>query len=310
VGTQTHSIALIVAGLLPEYQFRFDKHFERWQGDKASNSYPWPIIPIWTEQSELPKPVLAHLDTRRVNFIIKLNKTVDVINDLKCLEQHPSMLLFLRHVSKILIKYGKVEQHIAVQSPLPNIKRIQINGKPHSEWLLHKVEINIPEAIQQQLRLLSEFECPQRLKDARKTQLIFACNIHQSRIDPAKQYLLHAYLPTDVNCGLLFLANADLILNAERTHINDNVWNTFIFGILAEQQLLWLASLANSKEYRFDVLKLLSRPTIDGVPSSCSNAYKKTFSTAIEQIRFIPSEQDEDVLLTLSEAFIDSRARQ
>jgi len=86
------------------FSFRFDKNYPSWD-----DTYPWQMIPIWTDKDSLPSVVKTIIDqtNHTVVTVIKI-KDLNTANDVKekifKLFEKTQIILFLRHVKKIIIK--------------------------------------------------------------------------------------------------------------------------------------------------------------------------------------------------------------
>jgi len=277
------------------YQFRFDK--QAFVPSKASdNMYPWPIIPIWTTDLDLPQDISKKLDRSRVNFIIQLLPGFNLEQEQAFFEDNPAIMLFLKHVQKI--QFLSQNKSIEIELKTHNdLEQLLVNGKIHSEWLLSKVPIELNADIKDYLLSLSDQECPQRLKQAETIEISFAtCLESGAKVRDLKDYPLYCYLPTQVRLGLPFLINADFLLNSDRSQIMDNRWNGFLLEQIAYQQFIWLANLTQNPKLRNQILKLISKDQLDH-NRTCFLSFKKGFERGIQEISFIPPAFGEILLL-------------
>ncbi len=286
------------------YSFRFDKNYSQWHQAPKNRAYPWPIIPIWTEQKEIPKFIETSLDSKEVNFIIKVNRETSVIQDLAMLETKPEIMLFLKNVKTI-----RVHNHQSISTFVINIQNdietISCNEKPLSSWIKYPITISINTSIKKQLAQMDDYQCPTRLKEADKTQITFAAKLDQQRLSENKNSILYCYLPTAIHTGLPYLVNADFLLNPERSHLQDNIWNAFLLELIAYFQFKWFAALAeHDSAYRYQFLILISQ-NVHIESEKYNQAFNKGLERGLREIDFIPCSNQPDKLLKTTNATLD-----
>ncbi len=290
------------------YQFRFDKHHFAWQRAPAHQQYPWPIIPLWTEAKELPEITQSWIDPQQVSFIVAIKPEILVEQDLKYLIAHPEIILFLRHARVIRLSFQGQTVQFSLQSD-PDLAFVDVlyqDDKIHSRWYKYHIKTKISEEMRVKLAKLNDHECPKRMKDAKTTQLTFAAKLDEhDRIIKTSKSRLYCYLPTAVDTNLPYLVNADFLLNPERTHLQDNAWNSYLFKLIGFYQLRWLAELNDYVRFRFQILTLLTAQLDRLTMAHYSSMFQAGFKCAIEKFAFIPSHQDATQLLKAPETVID-----
>lgn len=287
------------------YQFRFDKYYSAWRSNIPGTIYPWQIIPIWTDDQELPTQVKPYLNSQDVNFIIAIKPEISIIKELKIILDKPEIMLFLRHVHCIEIVLDGKKITLELKLAPDGSQVLYKNQEFINAWLKHDLTIDIPLKLQQLLADMTDYERPQRLKNAKKTSLTFAaCLDKDSRIIKLQASPLYCYLPTRVFPLLPFLINGDFLLTPERTQLQDNAWNAFLFGQIANLQFSWLAKLTEKEQIRYQVLKLLALPSSVADRKSCAKAFQEGFDAGIKNTAFIPAYK-KTILLNAQEAVID-----
>ena len=186
-----------------EYRFRFDKDYPQWQNTDPERKYPWPIIPIWTEEHEIDEELKKYINPAHVNFIISVNKGSEVQQELEFLANNPTIILFLRHVSSITINTGiGPETTLTLNKDNPQAYQLSKNGSIISSWVIKNHPLKITDEIRTSLRTLSEYECPDRLKTAETITLSFAAKIDpHGKIIPITDATFSSFLPTKTRSG-------------------------------------------------------------------------------------------------------------
>lgn len=301
------SISDYVAIFSGGYTFRFDKNYF---GDNASRS-PWPIIPIWTESSELDPGIQSYINPDRVNFIVKLNRAAlkPIQEDLATLAKTPRIILFLRHVRKITITIDRARQReIEMQVGEGRIKTLIVDGVVDSRWYVLGVEVEVSEDIRKELATLSSRVCPQKLKEAQHTRLRFAAKINEKgELLPSTESPLYTYLPTRTYYRLPFIVNADFSLNPERTALHNNPWNAFLLKQIGSSLIGCLSELAKKSEFREQILALMSPAILESpeIMDTFKQSYANGIREGINQYAFLPSDSNPDNLLKISECRVD-----
>ncbi len=166
-----------------QYRFRFDQVYYQTK-DTRDKRYPWPIIPIWTENNELPELVRTEIgNVFNINettiFLMHLRKEVNLQEQLTYFKSDPECILFLRHIIEITYRSASTEWQLSRQTIDNDCVQILVNGKPHSNWLLRRQSQIIPELVRQTIQNYSDFACPSRLKNATTVSIILAAKVTQ-----------------------------------------------------------------------------------------------------------------------------------
>ena len=303
------SIANCVYVISNDYIFRFDEKYPGYTGGKEVSQYPWQIIPIWTDLKEVP----CQVDTSKVSFVLRLNEGVNITEELSFIQDNLDTLVFLPKLKQVVLEFDpKNSTTIKLDIPDSHPKdqyylTLSIDKNVTAHWLVKIFPFDIPQEQQAALLGLDSAECPERLKDSKQSAVVFAVPFDEKKgaVLP-KKTVLFCGLPTHVNCGFKYLVNADFLLDASRTRLLENAWNSFLLRELANLQFHWLASLSNTP-LQLDVLTLLSDDTIklDVVPDVCSKSFTEGFNRGLSTVAFIPS-YDSKKLLRCVEAFVDT----
>lgn len=271
------------------YQFRFDKGFH------ASSILPWQVIPIWTDNKDLPLSAQKSLGALNdsVATIIELKDTKVLQQELKELLADGEILLFLRHVSKITVKRDNVVQSEIMKVITDTQKAYQkielrFDGRLISEWLLKTFE-RIPISKETKAALEEDEDAPPKLKKSEYTDLSFAAKLNGGKIIPLSrnESLIFTYLPTKVReYEFPFLVNASFLTNTPREALHeDQVWNKWLFQMTGALLLRWFEDLANSN-YRFQTLNLLPSSSSSRI-SGLKSVFEEALRNGIPKCRFI-----------------------
>lgn len=285
-----------------KFLFKFDKNYFIW---KNSKEYPWQIIPIWVEKSELPTEILSELNLDNVNFIINISDRAKIKNEITEVFNDPRIVLFLRYVKSITFFDYNISLFKIERKENKNLKEIYVNEILDSIWLYKEFEVDVDEELHEKLQNLESVECPQKLKEATKTKITFAALIENKKIKEISDAVLYCYLPTKVNYSFPFLINADFITNAERTEFLENDWNKFLFNQIARNEFRWFAELAQQDEFKYQFTKLIKNKFPMPRTETIKKSYNDGLETAIAETRFIPSKDDQESLLKIDECIVD-----
>lgn len=301
VFTVADSVTIFSGG----YQFRFDpksRQLLQWPEDKP---YPWQLVPVWTEVDQLPKELQPIMQNGQVNFLFALPAGVNIENALEFIISNTQMLLFLKHINTISISHAnnKIDR-LTINKNGINYEICKNNNKVSSWLVFNSQQIKISENISKQLALMSDHACPERLKKASHTTISFAIKLINGAVSPLLNAKLYCYLPTQVEIDLPFIVNADFLLEPARAHLASNVWNDYLFELIARTSLGTLAELAKLPGYRMDVLPLFCNPKLPAIPQTCRAAFKQAFKEALASTGFIPN-RDLTSLLTVRQATVD-----
>ncbi|NFG41031.1 DUF3883 domain-containing protein [Clostridium botulinum] len=289
--------------LSDKFSFKFDKkHFE----EKYSTKYPWQVIPIWVEKSEIPIEVLLNLTEDNVTTIIYIKDKKKIRNEINEVFADPKIMLFLRHIKSVTFFDNNIQIFkINRNEKCENLKQIYVNDSLKSSWLYKEFTFPIDRDVIEKLKEYDSAECPDKLKKATITKITFAALIENSEIKELSNSLIFNYLPTKVNCNFNFIVNGDFLLNAERTQILENEWNGFLFKQIAICKISWLAELAQQDKFKYQFTKLINNKlSVIG-----SSIFKKSFNDglnkALSEIPFIPQQDNNKNYLRVDECILD-----
>jgi len=266
------------------YSFRFDRSLigQLFDGIKM----PWQIIPIWTDSNELPNYIngINLQNPYNVSTIIELDNSFNLKNELNELLSNGKILLFLRSITKISIStngnldYTIEKQIYKIEKSYNEVKLLK-SDKELSNWIV-KIFDNIQIDNATQVSLKQDDKTPDKLKDAKLTEISFAAKIENGKIKAIKgeESLIFTYLPTKVSSfEFPFLVNGSFLTNASREGIHeDRIWNQWLFQLIGEKIFDWFKLLSQS-EYKFQILHLLPNKF-----NSSNNELKISFNKSLD----------------------------
>jgi len=280
-----------------QWQFRFDKsHWER------EGAHPWQIIPIYTEVNELPPLLNPQFYTEKVNIVLqKITCSIENLrNELENISKQHEAILFLNNIESIIFEHNNESSELVKKELSSDPKGIfkQISYRyPHStnapitrQWCIFTHdEIKVENAVLNQLKILNDAECPQKIKNNSITKIFFAAEFDQAII-PVKEGKLYCGLPTTVESGLFYLVNANFLLNQDRTNILNNSWNGFLLEKIGELSFKWFANMSKLSMLKASVLSLLNDESgvLNDYPL-IAKKYKLGYKRGINNIAFVPS---------------------
>lgn len=290
------------------YQFQFTDQYKH--PNFPDTKMPWQIIPTWAEKNKYPCNLFDtdYEGSMNVTTIIELKSTEIFITDLRELLENGEVLLFLRSVVEINV-VGKEQLTISKESNRSEEAYTEINIKKNdrilSEWITYTFKnIKIEEAIK--LELQTDDKTPEKLKMAENAKISFAAKVENGKITSltGTKRLIYTFLPTRITSFQLpFLINSSFLTNASRDALHeDSLWNQWLMETAAKKTIDWLAELADSKKFCFQILHLV--PKINNQGSKLSNKYFEAFNSYIKIKRLIPSSSNK--LLKVSEVLIDT----
>ena len=184
------------------YSFRFDRNEVK--SLFGENRMPWQIIPIWTELSHDMKGTSVQ-KKYNVSTIIELESPLNLKDELNELLSNGKILLFLRKISKISISInGNLDCIIKKQINKTKERYDEVvlfkNDKELSNWIVTTFD-KIPIDKDTQLTLMQDEKTPDKLKEAKFTEISFAAKIENGKLKEIKgeESLIFTYLPTKVS---------------------------------------------------------------------------------------------------------------
>ncbi|MGF7048247.1 hypothetical protein J2T13_002754 [Paenibacillus sp. DS2015] len=285
------------------FTFKFDKNHDRW---RVTQNYPWQIIPIWFEETELDNEIRNEINRLNVITIVPINNREQIKKEILEVFGDSRIMLFLRHISELSFFDGSVQKiRLTREQDDDGLKSIFVNGLRKSRWLYKEFTVPVDTDLKQKIKHLDKATYPDKLKEATNIKISFAAPVVGDDIEEITDALIYCYLPTKVQCNFNFLINGDFITNAERTRILENDWNGFIFKHIAICKIKWLAELVVDSKYKYQFTKLI-RGKFSSVGSLTSKSYNEGLDSAIAEIPFIPVQDYENVFSKISDCIIDN----
>lgn len=286
-----------------KYSFKFDRYHYLW---KDVDGYPWQIIPVWVESTDIEKEVLERLNIENVNTIISINDKNKTGYEIKEVFKDPRIVLFLRHISSVTFYDNDIQVFRIECKPTNNgFKEIYVNGVLKSCWISKEFIVSVDEEVHKKVKNLDPAVCPEKLKEATTTKLAFAAQYEHETIKDIADAVFYCYLPTKVQYNFPFLINGDFITNAERTQFLENEWNGFLFKKIAYCKIQWLSELAQSRIFKYQFAKLIRHKFTYVYSSIIFMAYNAGLDEAILNIPFIPQQNNQESLLKIGECILD-----
>jgi hypothetical protein len=291
------------------FSFCFDKNHPNWD-----DTYPWQMIPIWTDKDSLPNVVKKIIDQtdHTVVTVIKI-KDLNTANDIKekilKLFEKTQIILFLRHIKKIIIKSdlgADSELTIERRNEISNgVSKTSIwqNRKHESSWLIKEYVIEVSDKMRNSV---INDESKRKLSETASVRICFAGKIEEDKLVTleSSQSSLFAYLPTSVSLGLPILVNGDFVLLASREQLSDNDWNKELISQSAYCLIKWLEELAqNNSTYRNQILAYLPSISDGWISNSFKRSFNERLKKALREISFIPDINNS--LCKLSDLILD-----
>ncbi|WFA09198.1 RNA-binding domain-containing protein [Tissierella sp. Yu-01] len=291
--------------------FRFDSSYNfEWKWEKSQNEwenennktfqYPWQIIPIHTECTEVEVEIRNFISKigSSVATILKINHIKETIDAIQNLSQNINMFLFLKNVTEIYFE----DKVITIDRS--NANRIILNkGKTsQKEWLIKNVNLNVSEDLRKTLS--EERHIPPKLLEANFIEMTLAAQIDNTGIVPLekKDRVLYSYLPTgEIKYALPVLVNTSFLISANRESIHkDSKWNQWLFESISYEIFRWISELVIS-DISFESYKLIPEETL--YSDDLANSYNLGVRKAKENIAFILSRENK--MIKIREALID-----
>lgn len=281
------------------YSFRFDRTLIRQSFDGVK--MPWQIIPIWTDATDFHNNINSNSlkDTFNVSTIIELENSLSLKNELNELLSNGKILLFLRKITKISISINgnldyTIEKQICKIEESYNEVKLLKNDKELSSWIVTTFD-KIPIDDETQIALKQDDKTPDKLKEAKFTEISFAAKIENGKLKEIKgeESLIFTYLPTKVlDFEFPFLVNGSFLTNASREGIHeDRVWNQWLFQLIGEKIFDWFELLSQTK-YKFQILHLLPNK-FNSIYNDLKISFDKSFELYGKSKRFIPNKSSQ-----------------
>ena len=271
-----------------EYTLRFDESITQ-----ESSRFPWQIMPIWTEYSEVDeevKEVMSDEQNFRVQMAIRPDDTSKlheaeksyefIFNDIFTDEKD---ILFIPNLRSVKVFYDGEEK-------IYRTKNVE-------KWALTKEPLKYtfkPEEIEENNQeVITNKRIPEKYKDFEDTRFSFACQREGSILIPVIKSKICCYLPTQVTLGFPFMMNTDMIPTGARDGIEKEIrFNHKLMKIAGSKLVEWLKDLLKCGEYELcSVFTII--PSFEPVKNyeDFIEEFKEGFDEALEEIELIPTEE-------------------
>lgn len=274
-----------------DYTVRFDEAITQ-----ESRSFPWQIMPIWTEKSEIDdevKVVMANNRNFRVQMAIRPNNSSKLQDDEKSYEfifndifKDEKDILFIPNIKSVRVFYNGIEQICRTK----DVSKWALTQEP----LIYKFK---PDEIEENNReIAANKRIPEKYKDFEDTRVSFACQRNGRQLLPVDDAKIYCYLPTQVSLGFPFLMNTDMIPTGPRDAFETKiVFNHKIMKIAGSKFVEWISKLLMSNEYDMhSVFSIL--PNLDEKVENYEDFiedFKEGFDEAIKTTELVPTWGDE-----------------
>lgn len=236
-----------------QYSFRFDEKASKIKRLKA----PWPILPVWTEHSEVAPEVNSIFDASSKEFRVQIALRPD----------DKRLLHYGRNCYENLFKEVFFDSNIILFIPNINSVKVIINGEETrlcqrngNEWIVNDYEQDIDidlQALINKTIATGRSRIPEKYKDFEATKVSFACKHEGATVIPVDESILYCYLPTKASWGFPFLLNSDMIPKGDRNDIETEVllvddktnFNKELTSIVGTQFFNWIFELLASRKY-------------------------------------------------------------
>lgn len=283
------------------FEWKWDKSQKEWENEyNRTFQYPWQIIPIYTESTEVGSEVRNFISEigASVATILKINNIKETIDAIQNLSQNINMFLFLKNITEINFE----DKVITINRSNENRIILNKGKKSQKEWLVKNVYLNVSEDLRNALS--EERHIPSKLLEANTIELTFAAQIDKNGIVilDQKDRVLYSYLPTgEAKYALPVLVNTSFLISANRESIHkDSKWNQWLFECISYEIFKWISELVIS-EISFEAYKLIPEEISFG--DDLAKSYNSGIKKAKEDVAFILSRKN--TIIKISEALID-----
>ena len=270
-----------------DYTVRFDEAITQ-----ESRSFPWQIMPIWTEKSEIDdevKVVMANNRNFRVQMAIRPNNSSKLQDDEKSYEfifndifKDEKDILFIPNIRSVRVFYNGIEQICRT--------------KDVSKWALTQEPLvyrfTQEEIDENNREIVANKRIPEKYKDFEDTRVSFACQRNERKLLPVEDAKIYCYLPTQVSLGFPFLMNTDMIPTGPRDAFETKIaFNHKIMRIAGSKFVEWINQLLMSNEYDMrSVFSIL--PDLDNKVENYEDFiedFNEGFDEAIKTTAIVPT---------------------
>lgn len=293
-----------------DYSFRFDKNASKIKRLEA----PWPILPIWTEATEVPSEVSNIFSKADSKYRVKIALRPD----------NPSILHTGRKNYEALFKEVFEDSNMILF--IPNIRSVKVYISnslvrdcviDESKWVVSDYEHPIDEEVQMLVNkdiATGKSRIPEKYVDFERTKVSFACKKSGRKLIPITDSTIYCYLPTSASWGFPFLMNTDMIPKGDRDDIEREVYlkdedetnfNLELARIAGEKFFDWIKDLVESGSYDYDSIFSLI-PDFDKCIENHGDKYddfitqfREGFESKLQLNELIPVVEDKEVVLKL-----------
>ncbi len=289
-----------------EWNNKWGDNQQSWEKENERKfSFPWQIIPIYTHFEEIDDKITTFLDPEEwtVATIILLSKNKNEVKKaIEELSTNVNMFLFLKNIVELDFNLGTSNIVTLKRENENNTVEIKQNGEIKASWLLRIIKLEVPIAIKEKLK--EEKNIPEKLFNAKETELIFAAKIDSDGIRKLgdNERLLYSYLPTEeTKYSIPVLVNGSFVIGANRETLHeDSKWNQWLFENIPCEIVKWIAELVVGK-YGHQAYELI--PSKNIISNSLGLNYRIGLTRAFDTIPFIQTNQKE--LIKINQAIID-----
>ena len=271
-----------------EYTIRFDESITQ-----ESSRFPWQIMPIWTDYSEVDdevKEVISDTKNFRVQMAIRPDNSSKLHNGDKSYEyifndifKDEKDILFIPNIKSVKVYYDGEEQISRTKNP--------------EKWCLTKeplvYKFKAEEIEENNKEIIANKRIPEKYKDFEDTRVSFACQREGNILKPVEKSRIYCYLPTQVSLGLPFLMNTDMIPTGPRDNIEKEIkFNHKLMKIAGGKLTEWISNLLRCGEYDLcSVFTIIpSFAEVENYEDFISE-FKEGFDETLETTELIPTEE-------------------
>lgn len=294
--------------------FRFDAFYSfDWKWDEAKSDweqkndrkfqFPWQIIPIYTDEKEVPQPIAQYLieTGATVATIVELKNSDETSSAIWDMSQNLNMFLFLKNICEI--NFDIVDSVNVRIDRLSKDKVAMRKGESTPlEWIINTVTLTVPACIKTMLQ--SEQNIPEKLLRTDSIELSLAAKIGNEGIAKLsdQEKLLYAYLPTDeTRYTLPVIVNTSFLTTANRESLHvDSKWNQWIFKRIAIEIFNWIAKLVVT-EYGVQAYQFIPKRTGH---DKLGESFNEGITEALATVPFIVSKDGR--LVKLEDTIVDT----
>jgi hypothetical protein len=165
----------------------------------------------------------------RVGYTILLNNVEEIHLAINQLKQQPYMFLFLRNISQMTF-LTESNDIISIARDLSHgLKKVYINKKIDSQWIIKRLEIDIPDDVRE--KLAKDTKAPKKLRFIKNAEMFLAAKYKDQDeaesnalgIEKLREQnsILFSYLPTKIfEFKFPVLINVNFLTNVNREQIH------------------------------------------------------------------------------------------